>query len=600
LLNVFLTVSKLNILQVKVDFAMNNRRFQARIGRSACRMYRTSLRLVLMMVLVFGVSSMTGQAIDTEAKSPIRGRVLDETGLPVANADLRVINSLSGAISKEDGSFELLASPNDVIVASAFLMKTQEVAVASESYITISLETNAEMLDAILLKQKNEAEKLERTPFQDIKPRSLGYNTETIQQGNFWPGDVSIYESIIRFPFVQEDQGALILQRSRGWIRPTPALVILDNVPVDQSILRQLNPDLVESVSMVRSLAGAVKYGSLGAGGVIYIRTKLAANLDLEEGFEKRFVPIAGNEYAETPPLVSEGKKESDFIKELNNATSLEQAKSKYYRHTSQKDATSMSYYLDAANYFANWDMVFSHQVQSDLLKLSNNNPKVLLGLAYHCEQLGRFPQAAYIYEELMLLQPDKLQSYLNLAKIYTKIGSYKLANTLYKQMLFNTIENLDFSVLEPLIIREYRRFLTKYRNKVNFKGLPNELLVANFDKQVRLVFEWTNPLTEFEIQFVSPENKFYTWQHSAFDNKVMIEQELASGYAIKDFVIEQASEGAWTVNINRLSPDNESVPTYVKYTIYRNYGLPDETIEMKVLPLNAIDEKVTLDAFSD
>ncbi len=558
--------------------------------------FRFSFCIAFLMCIV----SVHSQSSSEESLFRVRGKVLTEKGTAVSNADIYIKNTFIGTVSNDIGNFEIPAKVGDTLVISAFLMNTEEKEIGTEDILNIKMEPNAELLEDIFLKQKNEREESISTAFQTVKRRALAYPTGTIRNSEFWPGDISIYESINRFPFIQGNQGGpLQFQRSRGQINPTPALVILDDVPVDQSILRQLDPDQIHSVSMVRSLAGTVKYGSLGAGGVIYIKTKLAANFDEPEGILPR-ASLVRNNYTDEPLSIEEGIKESVYIGKLQNARSFEEAKSIYDRQTLNLGISSMAYYLEAADYFTKWDQLYSHEVLSRLFRLSNNNPKVLLAIAYQCEQLNRLHQAAYVYQELMLMRPNHLQSYIDLAQIYTQTGNYKLANTLYKQMLFNNVANMDFSSVESLVINEYRRFLSKYRAKVNFKGLPSEMLIPNSKRTARIVLEWTNPLSEFEIQFVSPDKKYFNWRHTAFDNKGAIENELDMGFAIKDFVIEDAENGEWIININRLGNDSDNVPTFVKYTMYKNYGLPNETVEMKMVPLNKVDEKVTLDAFLD
>ena len=564
------------------------------------RIIRQLIILPLIMV-VLGISNLFSQVETSNDTFLLKGKVYDTSGLPIQNADVSIKNTFIGTLSNSEGSFEIKATSEDVLVISAFLMNSKEINIVSKELLNVFLEPNAQLLDDILLKQKNEREESMATPFQSVKRKALGYPVGKIESSDFWSGDINIYESIRRFPYVQNSNGGpLRFQRSQGQINPSNALVIMDGAPVDQSILQQLDPDLIHSISMVRSLAGTIKYGSLASGGVIYVRTKLAANFDESNGIRKRSALIKNNEYIDKTVSFDESINESKFIEELKSASSFDQAKTIYERHSNSLGVSTMSYFIEASNYFTKWDQVYSHSVLSRLFSLSDNNPKVLLGIAFQCEQLGRFRQAAYVYQELMLLRPDHIQSYLDLAQIYTQIGNYKLANTLYKQMLYNTISYMDFSPVEQIVIAEYRRFLSKFRAKVNFQGLPNDLLVANTRKDVRIVFEWTNPLTEFEIQFVSPERKFYNWRHSAFDSKSSIEQELSRGFAIKDFLIEDSKRGDWIVNINRIGEDNENVPTFVKYTLYKNYGLHNESVEIKVIPLNKINEKVTLDSFLD
>ena len=555
------------------------------------------VRSLFLFLLIFPVLSVYSQSERDSGFFDLKGNVQTMDGAPLMYADIHIKDSFIATLSDDKGEFSISAKEGDILVISGFLMKTMEFPITSEEYLSIRLESDVELLDAILLSQKKEEQERMRTPFQNVKKRGLGYPTQQFRNKDFWPGDINIYESLYRNPLlVANNGGAIALQRSRGQLGQMPAMVILDDVPVDQSILQQLDPDQVQSISIVRSLAGSVKYGSLGAGGIIYVKSKNMYNFDDDEGVEPRSALAKDNEYVEDLLSLEESLEDSRYIAQLKSAETFDQANSIYQQHTVSLGVSSLLYYLEASDFFTQWDILYSHKILSRLFRLSNNNPKVLLGIAYQCEQLGRYRQAAYVYQELMLLRPDHIQSYLDLAQVYTQIGNYKLASSLYRQMMYNTIPNMDFRPVSSQVITEYRRFLSKFRSKVNFQGLPNELLIPNSRRTVRIVFEWTNPLTEFEFQFVSPDKKFYNWKHTAFENKSYIESELALGYMTKDFIITEASRGDWIVNINRLSDDNENIPTFVKYTLYKNYGLPNEIIETKVVPLTKLDAKVTLD----
>ena len=66
----------------------------------------------------------------------------------------------------------------------------------------------------------------------------------------------------------------------------------------------------------------------------------------------------------------------------------------------------------------------------------------------------------------------------------------------------------------------------------------------------------------------------------------------------LKEFIIEDSGYGNWLVNVKSLNTTPGTNPTFLKYTLYQNYGLPNEKKEVKVLNLAQHTEKVTLDTF--
>ena len=165
--------------------------------------------------------------------------------------------------------------------------------------------------------------------------------------------------------------------------------------------------------------------------------------------------------------------------------------------------------------------------------------------------------------------------------------------------MIYNTIPEVDFTPIEDIVINEFRSLIAHHKNKIDYSNIPSEFMVANYKKNVLIVLEYTNPQTEFEVQFVSPKKRYYTWSHTWFNNSEVIENEIVRGYGIKEFIIEDSNYGDWIVNVRQTKESLGTNPTYLRYTIYKNYGTPSERKETKVVNLSEHNEKVTLDKFN-
>jgi hypothetical protein len=74
---------------------------------------------------------------------------------------------------------------------------------------------------------------------------------------------------------------------------------------------------------------------------------------------------------------------------------------------------------------------------------------------------------------------------------------------------------------------------------------------------------------------------------------------EVNQGYATEEYIIDDAETGEWMINIESFTEEASSInPTYLKYTVYKNYGLPNENEVVKVIKLYQHQQKVTLDKF--
>ena len=170
----------------------------------------------------------------------------------------------------------------------------------------------------------------------------------------------------------------------------------------------------------------------------------------------------------------------------------------------------------------------------------------------------------------------------------------------MYKQILANTTEGVDFSGLKKPAESELRQLISHHKAKVNYADLPNDLLDARFKNDVRVVFQWNDPSAEFEVQFVNPERKYYVWKHTLFDNKERLEQEAEQGFALEEFTVDDTTKGTWQINIKYLGEDTGyRNPSFLKYTLYQNFGKPNETKEVKSIKLYRYKDKVSLDSFT-
>jgi hypothetical protein len=77
-----------------------------------------------------------------------------------------------------------------------------------------------------------------------------------------------------------------------------------------------------------------------------------------------------------------------------------------------------------------------------------------------------------------------------------------------------------------------------------------------------------------------------------------LLEEEAKNGYFSKEFIINDATPGKWLINFEGISETNTLNPTILKYTLYKNYGLANQTKEAKLIDISRYNTKVTLDSF--
>lgn len=558
------------------------------------------LILFVLLMLVYTPDT-HAQPPDARFFTQVSGVVLDQDNRPVPNAAIIRLNSFKETEASLDGTFTIEARAGDVLRFAALFKKTTDHVVSTAADLNIVLDTDADLLDEVVLRKRKD-EELRNTAFGKKRRSRLGYDAQLATRF-ISPADIDLTTVLQKIPEVATVGNGVNfsfgLRKNRS-INSAPLLVVVDGVPVTQSYVNVINPVDIESITLLKSLAATVRYGSQGAGGVILIETKMAANLhndrnsytgQLEEQ-DRDFidnVQLAESYFSKTTPY---------YLRTLNEARSFQEAKEIYEKLYKEPRNNTLYFMMDCSDYFRNWDAKYSYDILSEVYFQATSNPKILKSLAYQLETNGLPKHAKYVYEKLIELKPDHAQSYRDLALIYAQTGELKLAKSLYVQMINNSIPAVDFTELRSTLVTEFRHFLLKNKRNLKLKGIPNDYLAANTLPKTRLVLEWTDPLSEFEIQFVGPEKNHFAWNHTVFDNSDFIENEIKNGFAMREFEIDKAPNGEWLVNIKNRKGDNSSGRSYVRYTFYKNYGFPSEEKKSVLVPLDKIDEKIILDSF--
>ena len=229
-------------------------------------------------------SHLSGKAADSRSKT-VSGTILDAAGEPIVGANVVEKGTTNGTITDVDGRFSLAVASGATLQVSYIGYVTQEVSVADvEGALTLTLREDSETLDEVVVIGYGTARKKDLTgAVSAVKGADLA-SRRTTQLSTALQGATSGV-------LVTRDNGApgatagSIKIRGVTTIGDTSPLVIIDGVPGD---INQVNPNDVESMSVLKDAASASIYGSRAAAGVIVITTKRAKadDLSLNYNFE--------------------------------------------------------------------------------------------------------------------------------------------------------------------------------------------------------------------------------------------------------------------------------------------------------------------------
>lgn len=216
------------------------------------------------------------------------GRITDASGMPIVGAAVLVKGTSRGVTSDTDGRYEIASGANETLVFTCLGYVTAEIAVDSRTRIDIRLEEETQDLEQVVVIGYGTALKKDLTGSVSsiqgdvIADRKVSQLSSALQGS--MPGVM-----VTRNNSAPGSQSSI---RIRGitTIGDSSPLVIVDGVPVEN--INDINPNDVESITVLKDAASASIYGSRAAAGVLLITTKrahtneLALNYTFEYGVD--------------------------------------------------------------------------------------------------------------------------------------------------------------------------------------------------------------------------------------------------------------------------------------------------------------------------
>ena len=231
-------------------------------------------------------------------------------------------------------------------------------------------------------------------------------------------------------------------------------------------------------------------------------------------------------------------------------------------------------------------DPDLAEKVRIDFTKIAANNPKALKVLAFLYEELEAYTSAEKIYRRIVSLDPSSVENYRNLAATCAKTNRYLESFEWYLQLL-NDEHIQKNSSLTKTLTHDLRNLIAHRKNKLPYQRLPNDWLASGFDFDTKIALEWNNPEAAFQVQFVNPSKRYFNISKPKKEGKEPL---------LIDFKIDKNDRGDWLINLkNNLAEDELPVPTYMKLTVYKNYGLINESRETKIIDMNTLQNKMNI-----
>lgn len=227
----------------------------------------------------------------TGKRTMVTGKVVDAKGEPVIGATIKEQGTSNGTITDFDGNFSLDVFSNSLLEVSYVGYKSQQLRADANGKLNVTLKEDTEVLDEVVVTALGikRAEKALTYNVQQVK----GDELTTVKSSNFMNALAGKAAGVQINTSASGPGGAVkvVMRGAKSISQNNNALYVIDGIPMynpsnnldDQGIMStqpgseaiaDINPDDIESMSLLTGPSAAALYGYEGANGVVLITTK--------------------------------------------------------------------------------------------------------------------------------------------------------------------------------------------------------------------------------------------------------------------------------------------------------------------------------------
>lgn len=205
------------------------------------------------------------------AQVKVTGRVTDESGKPLVAASIQESGTGNGVYSDEQGNYAITVKSNASLNVSYVGFLTQIVPVGDNSRIDITLKVNQDLSEVVVIGYGTARKKDVTGAINTISSKDFGNNSATTPS-QLLAGKATGVQVVNASG--TPGSGANIVIRGVGSFTSVSPLYVIDGIQGDAGLFNAINPQDIESITILKDAASTAIYGAAAANGVVLITTK--------------------------------------------------------------------------------------------------------------------------------------------------------------------------------------------------------------------------------------------------------------------------------------------------------------------------------------
>lgn len=225
-----------------------------------------------------------------DQKKRITGTVTDGQGAPLPGVSVVIEGTTNGTATSIDGEFSIEVDPADKLVFSFIGLISQTIPIGTNTTVNVQLQANTEELDdVVVVGFGTQKKKTVVGSMSTVKPSELKMPTSNLTTA--LAGRVAGIISYQTSGEPGQDNAQFFVRGVTTFGLKSSPLILIDGVELTTDDLARLNPDDIESFSILKDATSTAIYGARGANGIIMVTTKsgVEGKIQVSARFENSF-----------------------------------------------------------------------------------------------------------------------------------------------------------------------------------------------------------------------------------------------------------------------------------------------------------------------
>lgn len=548
--------------------------------------------------------------LDLRGVRPVKDKTILYKGNVVSESDdqpikITVKETGESITVKRSGPYQIPAKPGESLIFSSPGLKSVEQTLSKNNTFNVYLKGDGIQLAEVYLDNGRRRDPNQKALVDGniVSKEMQGYAVQSIGEEDINVGQATVSRAVQgKFSGVtagvNQDISQSVIRGQMSIFNNNYPLVIIDGAPVARSysgagsgiglqLADFIDVNNVAEISVLKGFAATNKYGSEGSNGVVLIKTKMAA--DRERAAARGGSALGNTLTYQEKALAEVTEYTTSYLNMLEQTPNQRAAYDMYYK---QRDyiGDNPAYLPDLYVHFMNKNPMLAQQIAYTAIEREERSLEELRGLILR----SKHPQLTLDLANAQLESfPEKTQSYIDVALANKQVGNYQLALDILLGIENGTINpNLNFGGVLTTAFHEICALVREHRSALNTSSLRVEHLKEN-PLDARIVFEWSQPDSRFELQFVNPDKRYFTWEHTS-NNEIRLKEEKLQGFYSEEFEVTGGTPGEWIVNVKYLGNEErqDTSPTFLRCTIYHDFGTDKQRKEQRVITLHRIGQE--------